>query len=63
MGYNKNKNKAAFKMAGKSPMIKALVGNQENLPINLQKEIKAAPIPMLAKNAPTKNYKKGYYGA
>ena len=63
MGYNKNKNEAAFKMVGKSPMMKALIGKQGNLPVELREKIKAVPTMMLAKNAPTKNYKKGYYGA
>ena len=46
--------KSAFMMKGKSPMMKALIGKQKNLPVELQEKIKAAPI---------KNYKKGYYGA
>ena len=33
----------AFKMYGKSPMMKALVGKQKNLPANLRAEIEAAP--------------------
>ena len=60
-----------FKMYGKSPMMKALVGNQGNLPVELQEKIKAAPkmygkkaaTKMYDKAAPTKNYKKGHYGA
>ena len=52
-----------FKMYGKSPMMKALVGKQGNLPVELQEKIKAAPPKMYGKAAPTKNYKKGYYGA
>ena len=35
--------KSPFKMSGKSPFMKALVGNQGNLPIHLQEKIKAAP--------------------
>ena len=38
------KNKSAFMMKGKSPIIKALVGNQKNLPVELQEKIKAAPV-------------------
>ena len=33
----------AFKMYGKSPMMKALVGKQVNLPANLKAKIEAAP--------------------
>ena len=33
----------AFKMYGKSPMMKALVGKQVNLPANLRAKIEAAP--------------------
>jgi len=81
-------------MYGKSPMMKALIGNQDKLPSALQKEILDSPIDMYGKSpakkyksdaqrkavhaskaekgsmakmydkaAPTKNYKKGYYGA
>lgn len=35
--------KSPFKMSGKSPFMKALVGNQGNLPMHLQEEIKASP--------------------
>lgn len=35
--------KSPFKMAGKSPFMKALVGKQGNLPTHLQEEIKASP--------------------
>ena len=75
-----------FKMYGKSPMMKALVGKQGNLPVGLQEEIKRSPgrkyksdaqrkavhaskaekgsmAKMYDNAAPTKNYKKGYYGA
>jgi len=86
--------KSGFKMYGKSPMMKALIGNQDKLPSTLQKEILDSPIDMYGKSpakkyksdaqrkavhaskaekgsmakmydkaAPTKNYKKGYYGA
>ena len=43
-------NKTPFKMMGKSPMMKALIGNQGNLPIHLQKLIKAVP------ESPAKKY-------
>ena len=36
-------NKTPFKMKGKSPIIKALVGKQNNLPDALKEKIKAAP--------------------
>ena len=39
MGYNKS----PFKMATKSPLAKALKGNQGKLPQQLQDAIKAAP--------------------
>jgi hypothetical protein len=45
-------NKTPFKMMGKSPMMKALVGKQGNLPMHLQEKIKAAP------ESPAKMYKK-----
>lgn len=35
--------KSPFKMSGKSPFMKALVGKQANLPMHLQEEIKASP--------------------
>ena len=41
-----------FKMNAKSPMMKALVGKQGNLPEHLQKAIKAAP------ESPAKSYGK-----
>jgi hypothetical protein len=59
---NFKKNKSAFMMKGKSPMMKALIGNQDKLPVELQEKIKAAPTKMYGKSA-MKNYKKGYYGA
>lgn len=43
-------NKTPFKMMGKSPMMKALVGKQGNLPMHLQEKIKAAP------ESPAKKY-------
>ena len=52
------KNKSAFMMKGKSPMMKALVGDQHKLPKVVKDEIAA-----VKKVAPVKNYKKGYYGA
>ena len=60
---NFKKNKSAFMMKGKSPMMKALVGNQDKLPVELQEKIKAAPTKMYGKKSAMKNYKKGYYGA
>ena len=36
-------NKTPFKMMGKSPMMKALVGKQNNLPEALKAKIEAAP--------------------
>ncbi len=40
----------AFKMKGKSPMMKALIGKQENLPDHLKKKILDAPeTPMKSK--------------
>jgi len=43
-------------MYGKSPMMKALIGKQGNLPVDLQKEILAAPTKMYGKS-PMKNDK------
>ena len=63
---NFKKNKSAFMMKGKSPMMKALIGNQDKLPVELQEKILASDSPMDMygkKAAPVKNYKKGYYGA
>jgi len=37
------KNKSAFMMKGKSPMMKALIGKQHNLPEELKAEILASP--------------------
>jgi hypothetical protein len=78
---------SGFKMYGKSPMIKKLIGKQENLPEELKAKILASPakkyksdaqrkavhaskadkasaVKMYGKkDAPVKNYKKGYYGA
>ena len=45
-----------FKMYGKSPMMKALVGKQGNLPVALQKEILDSPMDMYGKS-PAKKYK------
>jgi len=78
--------KTPYKMYGKSPMMKALIGKQNNLPEELKAKIIASPAKkyksdaqrkavhaskaekgsmakMYDKAAPTKNYKKGYYGA
>jgi len=49
-------------MMGKSPMMKKLVGKQNNLPEELKAKIEASPAKKY-KSAPMKNYKKGYYGA
>ena len=43
---------APFKMKGKSPMMKALIGKQNNLPAELKAKIEAAP------ESPTKMYGK-----
>ena len=40
---NFKKNKSAFMMKGKSPLMKALVGKQENLPEELKAKILASP--------------------
>ena len=37
------KNKSAFMMKGKSPMMKALIGKQKNLPEELKAKILASP--------------------
>ena len=66
-----------FKMYGKSPMMKALVGKQNNLPEELKAKIIASPAKKYKSDAQRKavhaskaekassmkNYKKGYYGA
>ena len=57
------KNESTFMMKGKSPIMKALIGKQHNLPQHLKEKIEAAPTKMYGKKSPTKNYKKGYYGA
>ena len=45
----------AFKMMGKSPMMKKLIGKQENLPAELKAKIEAAPeSPAKMKKAPAK---------
>ena len=49
---------SGFKMYGKSPMMKKLIGKQKNLPQELQAEILASPAQMYGKKAaPIKNYK------
>ena len=40
-----------FKMMGKSPLAKALVGKQKNLPEGLKAEIKASPAKKMSKNS------------
>ena len=56
------KNKSAFMMKGKSPMMKALIGDQDKLPVDLQEKTLASPARMYGKKSAMKNYKKGYYG-
>jgi len=46
-----------FKMKGKSPMMKALIGKQGNLPAELKAKILASPAKM-KKESPAKDYKK-----
>ena len=69
--------KKPFKMYGKSPMMKKLIGKQENLPEELKAKILASPAKKYKSHAQrkavhaskaekasaVKNYKKGYYGA
>jgi len=40
-----------FKMKGKSPMMKALIGKQGNLPVELQAKIEASPATMKKESA------------
>ena len=58
-------NKTPFKMYGKSPMMKALVGKQGNLPMHLQEKIKAAPESPAKKygHSPVKQVKQDSTGA
>tara|TARA_R100000234_G_C4973079_1_gene167204 strand:+ start:43 stop:303 length:261 start_codon:yes stop_codon:yes gene_type:complete len=52
------KNKSAFMMKGKSPMMKALIGNQKNLPEELKEKILASPGKMYGKKGSmAKKYK------
>ena len=60
---NFKKNKSAFMMKGKSPLMKALIGDQYKLPKVVREGIEAAPTKMYGKESAVKNYKKGYYGA
>ena len=46
---------SGFKMYGKSPMMKKLVGKQNNLPEELKAKIEAAPTKMYGKAAPIKD--------
>ena len=46
---NFKKNKSAFMMKGKSPLMKALIGNQNKLPVELQEKILASPGKMYGK--------------
>jgi len=68
---------SGFKMYGKSPMMKKLIGKQENLPEELKAKILASPAKKYKSDAQrkavhaskaekasaAKNYKTGYYGA
>ena len=44
-------NKSPFKMAGKSPLMKQLLGNQGNLPMHLKEAIKASPAKQMGVDA------------
>ena len=49
---------SGFKMYGKSPMMKKLIGKQKNLPVELQEKILASDSPMdMYGKSPVKNYK------
>ena len=50
---------SGFKMYGKSPMMKKLIGKQHNLPEELKAKILASdsPMEMYGKKSPAKNYK------
>ena len=57
---NFKKNASTFRMYGKSPMTKKLVGKQGNLPAELKAKIMAAPespTKMYDKKSPAKKYK------
>ena len=57
---NFKKNTSSFRMYGKSPITKALVGKQNNLPAELKAKIMAAPespAKMYGKKSPAKKYK------
>ena len=45
----------AFKMKGKSPIVKALVGNQHKLPPELKAKIEASPVKMKSDPASVTN--------
>jgi len=53
-----NYKSSPFKMAPKSPAMKALKGEQVNLPEGLKKAIEASPGKMM--DSPAKNLNKGY---
>jgi len=58
---NFKKNTSSFRMYGKSPMTKALVGKQNNLPAQLKAKIEAAPespAKMYDKKSPARKYGK-----
>ena len=56
---NFEKNKSTFMMKGKSPMMKALIGNQNKLPKELQEAIKKSPAEMKYGSPMDKYTKKG----
>tara|TARA_R100001463_G_scaffold12040_1_gene33228 strand:- start:1791 stop:2030 length:240 start_codon:yes stop_codon:yes gene_type:complete len=69
------KKRSCYKMKGKSPMMKALIGNQHRLPEDLKAKIIASPAKKKKPcpgcsticpscrtgKSPARNYKKGYY--
>ena len=57
----KMKKESMAKMAKNSPMDKALVGNQKNLPEHLKAKIEAAPSKMKKEVSPAKHKKDGKY--
>ena len=54
---NFKKNPTPFMMKGKSPMMKALIGKQKNLPDHLKAAILAAPTKMYGGKSAMKGYK------
>ena len=49
-----------FKMYGKSPIVKALIGKQKNLPEHLKQSIEAAPGKMYGESPAKHTYYKNY---